>query len=73
MAAHCLDRLENLREQGVNEEVIRNTAGLVYLGGSGFSSASLNPLTSSQMFRDGRYCLCPRALLESIADLTNLS
>ena len=32
MAAHCLDRLEILREWGVNEEVIKNTTGLVYLG-----------------------------------------
>ena len=32
IAAYCLDRLESLQGQGVNKEVIRNVAGMVYFG-----------------------------------------
>ena len=32
MVAECLENLEEHRGQGMNEEVIRNVAGMVYLG-----------------------------------------
>ena len=35
MAAQCLGMLEELQEQGVNEEVIRDVAGVVYFGEPG--------------------------------------
>ena len=32
MVGECLENLEESRKHGVNKEVIRNVAGLVYLG-----------------------------------------
>ena len=34
IATHCLDRLDSLKDQGVTGEVVRNVAGLVYIGES---------------------------------------
>ena len=34
MVAECLENLEEHRRQGIDEEVVRNVAGLVYIGES---------------------------------------
>ena len=61
VVAECLKNLENLGEQGVNEEVIRNVAGLVYIG----KPAIFSYLIKSRLHlgcSNGRYSSYPQAL-----------
>ena len=42
MALDCLEDLANLREQGMDEEVVRNVTGSVYMGKPILSRRRLN-------------------------------
>ena len=54
MAADCLENLADLQQQGVNEEVITNIAGIVYIGKPTFSHIPLN-LDLTSTCSDGRH------------------
>ena len=43
MVSKCLENLEDLGEKGVDMEVICNTAGVVYVGGSCFAIICYHP------------------------------
>ena len=53
MVTDCLENLANLREQGVDEEVIRNVAGLVYVGKPEFCHTHLNLYLTSACSNGG--------------------
>ena len=63
MAADCLENLSNLRQLGVNEETIRNVAGLVYFGKHISFHLFLN-LGLTLVCSDGRYSSYLRILRE---------
>ena len=69
IVAHCVDTLERLQGQGVNEEVIKHVAGTVYFGKSGLLDHT-QPSTSSQ--RSAMLDSVSICFLKTIASLTNL-
>ena len=60
MVAECLENLGGLRGQGVNEQVIKNVAGLVYLGEPALHHTA--ELDLNITYSNGRHRSYPQAL-----------